>query len=120
MRGQIADLLNVTNVLVSVTFWVSFAFPAVTALFWPWWKSWWGRNIVALELCIAVTLLPSVALRYFGLQHEALQLLWVQTIALGFVPCVVLWRVVMIWYGQRKGTLAHRNGEKDRDKSPAG
>lgn len=94
-------LLTVTDWLVSITFWVSFAFPIVTRLFWNWWASWWGRNIVALEVCIAITLLPSVALRYLGLEPEVETLLWIQTFALATVPLVVIWRVAMIWHDQR-------------------
>jgi hypothetical protein len=97
-----STLATVTRWEVSVTFWVSFAFPFIAALIWPWWKSWWGRNIVALEICIAVTLLPSIAFQYFNLKADVNTLQWIQVVALATVPVVVLWRVAMIWYDQRR------------------
>lgn len=96
-------LAEVGGVLANVTFFTSLLFPVVTAFFWPWWASAWGRNIVSLELGIAVTLLPAVLYRDFG--TDSLALRWVQVAALATVPLIVIWRVVMIWRAQRAGAL---------------
>lgn len=103
---QAQFLADAGAVLANVTFGVSLAFPLVTAVFWRWWASWWGRNIVALELGIAVTLLPAVLYRDFGV--DSLVLRWVQVAALGTVPLIVAWRAVMIWRTQRSGALRGR------------
>lgn len=99
--------------LANVTFFTSLAFPLATAVFWPWWASWWGRNIVSLELGIAVTLLPAVLFRDFGV--DSLVLRWVQAAALATVPLIVVWRAVMIWQTQRAGALGGRRLRDDVD-----
>lgn len=96
-------LADAGNALENLTFFVSLLFPLVTAFFWPWWESSWGRNIVSLELGIAVTLLPGVLFRDFGVNDLALH--WVQLLALATVPLIVVWRVVMIWRTQRAAAL---------------
>lgn len=99
-------LIDAGAVLANVTFFVSLLFPVVTAFYWRWWDSAWGRNIVSLELGIAVTLLPAVLFRDFGIDSLALR--WVQVTALATVPLIVAWRVVMIWLAQRSGALHGR------------
>lgn len=103
-QGQF--LADAGIVLANVTFFTSLLFPAVTAFFWRWWASAWGRNIVSLELGIAVTLLPAVLFRDFGTDDLALR--WVQVTALATVPLIVIWRTVMIWLAQRSGALHGR------------
>lgn len=103
-------LVDAGGVLANVTFFTSLLFPAVTAFFWRWWASWWGRNIISLELGIAVTLLPAVLYRDFGV--DSLVLRWVQVTALATVPLIVAWRAVMIWRTQRAGALHDRRLRK--------
>jgi hypothetical protein len=82
------------------TFWVSFAFPFAVSLFWPWWQSGWGRNIVLLETCIWVSLLPAPLHAMFGVPYGSF-LSWFQVAALFGAGVVVVWRFVIIWRTQR-------------------
>jgi hypothetical protein len=84
-------------------FWVSLAFPFVTRIFWPWNKSWWGWNIVLLDLSIAGTLFPSWF--YMTFHVSDIGLLWAEVIFLGLVVVNVVWRTVIIWRTQRRGDL---------------
>lgn len=106
--SQVQFLNDLASWLANAVFWISAVFPLATAAFWPWWQSWWGRNIVGLEICIAAALLPSVLYRDFGTNDIALR--WAQDVSLALVAVVIIWRAVMIWAGQRKGVLAARNG----------
>lgn len=94
-------LADIGAVLVNVAFAVSAAFPVVTGAYWPWWASWWGRNIVGLEICIAATLLPATLYRDFGI--DSFWLRWISLVSLAAVIAVVVWRAVMIWVTQRNG-----------------
>ena len=96
-------LIDVANAEVMVGFWVSLAFPFVTRFFWPWNKSWWGWNIVVLDLSIAGTLFPSWLFLTFHASDIWLQ--WIQVFFLGLVVVNVVWRTVMIWRTQRGAGL---------------
>lgn len=96
-------LIDVANAEIMVGFWVSLAFPFVTRFFWPWNKSWWGWNIVMLDLSIAGTLFPSWLFLTFHVNDAWLQ--WIQVFFLGLVVVNVVWRAVMIWRTQRRGDL---------------
>ena len=86
--------------LVNIAFIATALFPAVTALYWPWWNSAWGWNIVTLEACIAVTLLPAWLYRDFRIDNIGLR--WTSTAAFTLVIVVVVWRAFMIWHTQRQ------------------
>ena len=94
-------LIAVDHVLVNLAFFVSVIFAPVTSMYWSWWESWWGRNIVALEACIAGTLFGSFLYVDFGI--DSIVIRWVQAIFLALVIVVVAWRMVMIWMTQRRG-----------------
>lgn len=87
------------HVLINAAFIVSLLFTPVVSLFWPWWKEWWGQNIVALELCIAGTLLSSWLYIDFGVNSDVLQ--WLTAGFLTLIVLVIVWRTALIWYTQR-------------------
>lgn len=79
-----------------VTFYVTALFPLIGVV-WPWWQSWWGRNIVLLEIALALTLLKFWVTRTFGTDvAHSLWFTWVSTVALCTVPVIVTWRGGMI------------------------
>jgi hypothetical protein len=98
-------LMVVDHVLINAAFITSLLFVPVTSAYWPWWQSWWGRNIVILELCIAGTLLGSVLFLDFGISSVAFQ--WIAAFFLTAIILIVIWRAVMIWAEQRKGAREH-------------
>lgn len=106
-------LRDVDVIAVQAGFWASVAFPTVTATFWPWWKSWWGRNLVALDLAIALSLLSAVLQVEFDMEPGSTPghvLLWISSVSLCLVPVVIVWRGVLTWVSQRRGMLAQQNG----------
>ncbi len=94
-------LTVIDHVLINAAFITSLLFVPVTSVYWPWWQSWWGRNIVILELCIAGTLFSSWLFLDFGISSDALQ--WVAAFFLTIIVGIVIWRAVMIWFEQRMG-----------------
>lgn len=101
-----AALLAISHAEVMTGFWVSLAFPLVTRLFWPWNESWWGWNIVLLDLSISGTLFPSWLYLTFGVGNTGLQM--VQVIFLGLVIANIVWRGVIIWRTQRRAVIRER------------
>jgi hypothetical protein len=88
--------------------WFSFlaavGFPLVTSLFWPWWRSEWGWNIVTLEMAIAVALLPAWMHFAFGLTTRgSYGFAWLQVGAVTLVGVIIVWRTVLIFLTQRHG-----------------
>lgn len=94
-------LLSVDHVLINIAFVASVVFTPMTSAYWPWWKSWWGRNIVMLETCIAGDLLASWLFIDFGIASFILQ--WVTAVFLALTVSIIVWRAIMIWVEQRKG-----------------
>jgi hypothetical protein len=95
----VPELLEAASV---ATFWVSFVFTPAISLIWPWWESDWGWNIVLLESCIWVSLLPAPLHVMFGVPYGPF-LSWFQVAAVLGAGAVVVWRAVMIWHTQRAG-----------------
>jgi hypothetical protein len=98
MTERLPDLLYLAS---QVTFWISFAFPFVMSLFWPWWKNPWGWNIMALETVIWLSLVPTPLHALFGLAYGPV-LSWIQVVAVFTAGAVVLWRGVLIFLAQRQ------------------
>jgi hypothetical protein len=102
-------LLDAVQWAANFTFWGSaVVFPALTARFWPWWKSDWGWNIVLFELVVGGTSLPYVLLLNWHIHGTWLA--WMEAVFLSTAFVVLAWRTVIIWHAQREGTT--RDKEK--------
>lgn len=93
-------LLIAVQVVAGVLFWSSLAFPIITAIIWPWWKSWWGRNIVSLDLAIALTFFASVMHIEFGLTSTFTAFEWMDVVGLGAAAIIIIWRGIMVFLVQ--------------------
>jgi hypothetical protein len=94
-----------------VTFCISAAFIVLYALLAPWRKSALGRNVVALHSALALTLLPAVVHHLFGATvAEDRFFAWFAVTAFALVPCVIVWRAVILIRLQ----LGRRNKEVDQ------
>lgn len=96
-------LLDAVQWAANFTFWGSaVAFPVTTTMFWPWWRSDWGWNIVLFELVVGGTSLPYVLLLNWGVRGTWLA--WMEAVFLSVAFAVLFWRTVIIWRTQRKGS----------------
>jgi hypothetical protein len=112
---QIQLQLDLSNWFVNLAFWVCLAFPAVTAIYWPWWHDIWGWSIVILELLVPLALLAGVLRIDFGLRTlNLLTFGWIELAALGLIPLVVIHRTWLIWHRQRKAVSSYPE-EQDHD-----
>lgn len=98
------SLVLATEWVVNFGFWTMIAFFVVTTCVWPWWKSFWGVNIVSLELSIGLALLPSTLSLDFDFSRlTSAAGAWLQVGAVFLASCVVIWRGVLIIHDQLKG-----------------
>lgn len=88
-----------------VVFWTGLLAPAVTALFWRWWKSVWGWNIVSLELCLSGLLLePSVEqMSGFRISPFSLFWLWLDVFLITAAAGIMVWRTIVVYGVQVRG-----------------
>ena len=95
----------VTQVIIQVIFYSGLIAPAVTATFWPWWRSELGWSITAKMLALSLALLPAMLLYWFGLNAFTSSdvLRWFSITALAAVPVIIWWRVWVIFKAQRDG-----------------
>lgn len=100
MSAQWHLVMDLADFASALLFWACAIFPFVMAVIWPWWKSWWGRNIVSLEMAIASALLPSVLYREFGINTNTIFFGWVIVASLFAAAAVVVWRGVLIFQAQ--------------------
>lgn len=97
-------LLVTDEWVINFAFWTMIAFFVVTSMVWPWWKSFWGVNIVFLELVIGLALLPAVLSLDFGFSRlTSTAGAWIQIAAVFLAGCIVLWRGALIIHDQLKG-----------------
>lgn len=90
---------------VNFAFWAAIAFPVLIGMIWPWWRDWWGQNMIALDLAIAVAVVGAV-LRYdLGIRFTGLA--WVDVVSLALVFFIIVWRGVMIFRTQRAGVTTY-------------
>lgn len=83
-------------------FYASLAFPAVVALYWPWWRSQLGWSITAKSLALAIAILPAMSYYWFGGRAPS----WLVDLSLAglwCVPVILAWRVLVLWRVQRQG-----------------
>lgn len=119
---QLQLLQDWSGWLLNIITWSSFAFPVVTRLFWNWIESWWGRNLVAFELCLGLGFIGATMQHDWHIpsaSHGGMFYFfaWLQTASLSFVPVITLWRTILIWKRQRTGAIAQlaediANGDK--------
>lgn len=86
-------LVRATTVETIVAFCAAVAFIVLYSVIAPWWRSPLGRNVVALDASISLTLLPGVVHHFFGVS-TALDpyFAWFTVLAFGAVPLVIAWR----------------------------
>jgi hypothetical protein len=86
-------LMSSLTVETIVTFFTAVAFIVLYSVVAPWWRSPLGRNVVALDASISMTLLPSVVHHFFGVSAALDPVFtWFTVISFGLVPCVIAWR----------------------------
>jgi hypothetical protein len=94
MNNLVTDL---TNWGLNAAFWSSIGFLLTISIVWPWWKSFWGFNIMMLELAIALALFPPILARDFNVRiANSAAANWNEIVALWLVAIIVIWRGVMI------------------------
>jgi hypothetical protein len=101
---QLGVLHQVASIGTQAGFWAGLLFPAVTAVYWPWWRHWWGWTIVVLDMAIVLALLGSILVLEFGLHPGSTPghvLAWTEAFALCLVPAVIVWRAVLVFITQR-------------------
>ena len=99
--------------LLNIALCVSLLFPFVIGLWWRWWESDWGKNIVALEMGIAITLFPAALFIDWDIDLAVFR--WLQVIGLTIVPVVVIHRAYLIIKTQREGAVQMREEREDPD-----
>lgn len=109
---QLQLLADLSRIAINVIFWSGIAFPILIGVFWPWWKSSWGWNIVSLEIALSLALVGSILQIDWGLRTTNLLLFgWLTVVSLWLVPIVVGWRTVIILreqYRQSQLTVRRR------------
>jgi hypothetical protein len=99
-----AALVNVIEWGANVAFWASCLFLFGTSFFWPWWKSSWGANIIALEFALVLAIMPFVLSYDFGIHIQAsLAYGYTEAVSLWMIAVIVIWRGILIFAQQQRG-----------------
>jgi hypothetical protein len=100
--GALSLVMSVQAAEVLTTFFCSLAFIALYTVVAPWWRNPLGRNLVAFDASLSLTLLPSVIHHTFGPSAASSAFFgWFTVVAFAMVPCVIIWRAVIMVRMQR-------------------
>jgi hypothetical protein len=95
--------VQVSQIILQVIFYSGIAAPAVLALFWKWWRSELGWSITAKMLALSMALFGTMLMFWFGpsgvTRSPVVQ--WFTLVALAAVPCIIWWRVWVVYKTQR-------------------
>jgi hypothetical protein len=89
------------------SFWSSLVFIVGYTLISPWWRHMVGRSIVAMDVALMLTLLPSALHLMFGLSPRAGFFGWYDGFGFILVGLIALWRLWMFWRVQTDATPRH-------------
>jgi hypothetical protein len=107
---QIQLLMDISNILVQLVFWLCVGFVAGTSTFWPWWKTDLGWNIILKTAIIADILLPVNLHILFGINIRTLFWQWWGVVNFGAIGVVVTWRFAVLWTIQRYNPPPAKSG----------
>lgn len=95
--ASLRTVQSITTALVVITFFTSVAFVLLYTVIAPWWRSPLGRNLIAFDSALSLTLLPSVIHHITGTSSaESPFFAWFTVGAFAAVPCVIVWRAVIL------------------------
>lgn len=113
--GTLATIQYAQATIIVITFVASLAFVALYSAVARWWLSPWGRNIVALDSALALTLLPSVIHHTFGVNTvDSPFFAWFTLGSFALVPVVIVWRMAILL-----GRQLRRRPSPDRSDPPS-
>jgi hypothetical protein len=114
MSQALADLIEYG---ANVAFWSSVFFFLLTSLIWPWWRSFWGVNIIGLEIALAVALLPFVMSYDFGVRIGASPAFaWSEGTSLWLMGVFIVWRGFLVVGQQLRGATGEGLRERSRSR----
>lgn len=104
---QLQLLTDWSGIVLNVAFWVSFALPLLTLTFWRWYETSFGRNLMALDVCIGLGLLGAVLEHDWGLtRHFYLLFGWIAVTSIMLIPFILIHRTWITFKRQRSGAIA--------------
>lgn len=104
MNPRLHLIMSLQVGVVVATFCCSVAFVVLYTVVARWWQSPLGRNLVAFDSALSLTLLPSVLHHAFGISSSLSEpFAWFTLAAFATVPCVIVWRAVILLRAQLGG-----------------
>lgn len=108
------------DILIRAAFYSALAFVAYYSLLARWWGNPMGRMIVALDLGVALALLPDIVRMDFGVVLSAVVLLRVTAAALTLIPVTILSRMWLLgrlngWWPRLPWRHRQRDGGDGED-----
>jgi hypothetical protein len=99
----LADWLSAA---IAGVFFSALLLPVVTAMYWRWWQTELGVNLMAFDILLAAAVSPRAVYLVFGVTPSRAAYLWLSCIVLTLIIPAVIWRAWLLWTLQR-GTRSH-------------
>jgi len=88
---------DVTDIVIQATFWSGLVFVLLIGRAWPWWRHWYGRAAITVDMLLTLAFLGAVVRLTFGLRPAG-WMTWLGLSALGLVPLrTVALAATVIW-----------------------
>jgi len=118
--STLAFIMSVQADEVVITFFASIGFIVLYTVLAKWWLSPLGRNLVAFDSALSLTLLPSVVHHTFGVSSAlSPAFAWFNVGAFAAVPLVIVWRAWILlrvqvgWQDDTEPARKHASGGDD-------
>lgn len=94
-----------TEMSVTFSFWTMIGVGLVTTMVWPWWRSFWGVNLISLDGSISLALFPAMLSIDFGINRfDNAWGAWIEIVSITLAGLIVLWRGLLVMITQMRGS----------------
>ena len=117
MNAQVLQA-DIADAVVQITFWTSFLFVPLVSFFWRWWRNWFGRAIVAIDILLTVAFAPTVLRIYIPAIQDEAWFTWLAIGAFGLIPVRTIVLTYVMWRVQREEKVVVETHHRLRPHKP--
>jgi hypothetical protein len=93
---------KILGILILITFWTSAVFIPSVSTYWAWWRHWYGKAAIAIDVLLTGVLLPSALRLMFHINIASVDYGWFTIMVFALIPVRTVWLAVTIWQIQRE------------------
>src|SRR5882724_84338 len=110
-------LLHQLRLATVIAFYATLVFPGVVAPIWPWWKEWFGWNVITFDWSFTIVSFPTWLNLTFDVSvRNSVPWAWFELVGIWLVILNIPVRVAIIFFIQK--SVARKNHEENGNATP--